>query len=311
MKTKNISILLFILLVSGVVLLASTQVMAGPGCACGPGELGCIMIDNDYALRISPDVNGQWPILCDPTNPGVDYCKLDDQTEEYLDWRWEVCTTVNNCKKNAPLTWGYFIHRIQTGVVPHIIASDPTGAKLVLPGDPNSCPLATADANHVLWKLNPSVNCQSALGTVRFSMYTTTSLAKGVCNFSAATLKNYCDGDFMWGPVVEAESFAGGLDISTADGSSTLVALDRCSYEPEEVIFDDGAPASDGNNAWICFGAPADYDGDNDPETGTVCYEINNAGLRETGCNFRIPRLYLHGDKTFWKGEQPPADWTK
>jgi hypothetical protein len=301
MKTKYISILLFILVVAGVALLGSTQVMATCDCD-NPVDNSCINIDG-YVVRISPE-NGEWPIECDfsdgaPTLPADrDYCLLEGP-EHYLDWRWEACTgSSTNCKK-VP-TWGYFIMRIEDGISPKILGSYPPGAQLVLPGDPNSCDITTADESHVLWKLNPSVTCEKAkVGDgVKFSMYTEVGLFTGICNISAATLKNYCLGDPLQGPsttgVIPAEETRNFCYAPGYPNGRIEVTFNRCTGEPETVKIDTNqvfpSPA-----ATICEGEPDDW-------TSDKCHALTSCGSGAGGCYICTdPPIYVHGEKAYFK----------
>jgi len=299
MKAKNISIFLIILLFTGTGLLGFTQAMAA--CYdCDPDDNSCIRI-GDYVVRSSPR-GGEWPIVCDGddlTNPGIDgYCKLTGQTQPYLDWRWQVCLPENtNCKsKNveAP-TWSYFLHMINLAIVPKILGSDPSGARLILPGDPNNCDLTVADEDSVIWKLNPAVTCEKTKveGGVKFSMYTQLGVLTGICNMSAALYQSTCKGDYLVGPdadgtlpVEEIRSFCYSPDWPNG---AIEVLIDRCSGEPTSVIIK-GTPASESTTAQFCKDAE-----------GTDCHPLQACGAGIGGCYICIDNpIYIYGDTVYY-----------
>jgi len=304
MKTKNILILLFILLFTGVALLASTQAIAQTApCECDdPTDNSCIKI-GDYVVRISPHpFTGEWPIVCDPGTQGDDYCKLDGATEQYLDFRWEACLPTNaNCKDkklDAP-TWSYFLQMIDLEITPKILGSYPEGARLILPGDPNNCDLTVADEDTVIWKLNPSVTCEKAkvAGGVRFSMYTQLGVLTSICNMSAATFQSTCKGDYLLGPdndgtlpVEEHRSYCYSSDYQNGQVGRIQVTYDRCSGDPVTVSIN--------NNTDV--GPRPTYFCEKGEGTYTDCHQISACGSGVGGCYLCMdPPVYIHGENVY------------
>ena len=299
MKAKNISIFLIILLFTGTGLLGFSQAVEGCDNCDNPVDNSCIKI-GDYVVSPSPR-GGEWPIVCDEddlTIPGQEgACKLAGQTEPYLDWRWQVCLPGNtNCKsKNteAP-TWSYFLQVIDLAIVPKILGSDPTGARLILPGDPNNCGLTVADEDSVIWKLNPAVTCEkaSADGGVQFSMYTQLGVLTSICNMSAALYQGSCDGNYLVGPdadgtlpVEEERDFC---YSSTWGGPTIHVTIDRCSGEPTYVGIK-GVQATPSITAQIC------RDGADD------CHPLQACGAGVGGCYICTDNpIYIYGDTVYY-----------
>lgn len=221
MKPKNIPVLLFILIFTGVILLGSTQVRA----TCG--DCSQTDIDNNecirafgYAIRIYPETN-VWPI---------------PQADGTLQFRYQACPyDLAACKRK---TWNFFVQDMTSctgGVVDYIVDTDPPGAQLLLPGNTvPKCTWFTASPGHNLMKLNPSLTCKSGAEVV-FSFYAEPGTPTSFCNYSVVTTKSGCEGGHLLGPgcgvagFVEERTFFCGED-------AIIVQFDECSGEPTDVL---------------------------------------------------------------------------
>jgi hypothetical protein len=193
MKSKNISILLFILVFAGVALLGYTQVWAQ--CSTSPAEnaicLGdgyCSALENQLNFCISLgdpsnpcyvvealDCNGEWP--CVETIGG----------DQYKAFRYRATA---NAPCNCP-TWSYTVTQYQvcagSNSVDYVMGSAPSGASLfkckvakcgdINPNaecffeDSNEDGEVTCNEDFQNWKLNPTLNCSTG-GSIDFTVYT-------------------------------------------------------------------------------------------------------------------------------------------
>jgi hypothetical protein len=186
MKTKNISILLFLLVFAGIILLGYSQVQAelnlGDGiCSELENQLNfCISIgpdpDNPCYVIEALDCDGAWP--CSETIAGV----------EYAAFRYRATA---NAPCNCP-TWSYSVTQYQicdgSTSVDYVMDSSPSGASLfrckvskcddINPDaacffdnveDTSAAILCDEDFQN--WKLNPTLNCSEG-GSIDFVVYT-------------------------------------------------------------------------------------------------------------------------------------------
>jgi hypothetical protein len=312
MQTRIISVLLFMLVCTAIVLSGYTQVWAycdgvGPNeidltdCCCTLAEKAeqlCIEIYNgdsqvDYVVQVFPDdftpvpsPTYTWPI----SNNGN------------LTFQYRACVPEGTDCKGVP-TWNYFVQRQQSCVAPHLVSTIPPGAQLLIPGQSvPKCPTFTASTGEHLLKLNPSLNCgydnNGVPNEVVFSFTFTDDVQTCYCNYSVVTTKRGCEGGFLQGPCCEqGHSITSATTESTA--GTTTVELDRCGSGP--VVDDQGARVFiDGVRAtacklWMCFGGTLPFDPETWEDDGWTCFRTQHLGLDGVGCDIDGSRYYGYG----------------
>lgn len=232
MQTKNISLLLFILIFTGVALLGSIQVWAqiqinvtDDNCSAKEIDKNLCIEAFGYVVQVYVDSDtgnptSTWPIVGDG---GV------------LEFRYRG--SVNNASECKGHTWNYFIQDMTacTGdTVDYIVDTDPPGAQLLLPGNTvPKCPDVTAAPGHNLLKLNPSLNC-AAGNEVVFSFFAAQGTPTSLCNYSVVVTKKGCAGDYLLGPGCGIAGYTGQRTFFCGE-DEIIVDFDQCSGEPTNV----------------------------------------------------------------------------
>jgi hypothetical protein len=295
MRIKNKSIILFILVFIGVALLGSNQVWAQidvTDCSCSIDEINQQMCIEAFGyviqVYVDPDTedpvgDGAWPI---------------DNGDGTLTFQYRACVPPGTDCKGVP-TWNYFVQRQSACVAPYLVASDPPGAQLLIPGQTvPKCPSFKAGPTQHLLKINPSLNCGDG-NEVVFSFTYTADVQTSFCNYSVVTTKSGCEGGFLQGPGcgdIPAQTYSS----FESQGGTVDVMLDRCGQGPlEDGVTIDGATATKGK-AWICTGGnPLDIGGKN-PADDAKCHINKKAGLQSQGCVIDCnPRTYLYGGDSY------------
>lgn len=282
MKTRNISIFLFILIFSGVALLGYTQAGAQCPAACTPGQISA----NDcidpygYAIHVKalPD---SAPVFC-PDYPG----------ELCYAYRYEACSPHIDCPSKPKSlqipTWNYFVFELDERLIPIFGGSIPSGAKLVLSGNAigPKCTNVVAPSGKYLLKLNPSMNCQD------------TSIEPIVIFFKArlpvspvrawVVTASDCEDDNM----IKAPSCVN-YEVDpdrTFCGGRIEVTYDECSAEATSVTID-GCTALADTEAYLCL----------DEAGGLNCNPLQTCGSGQGGCYVCTdPPVYIDGGVAYF-----------
>lgn len=281
MKLKHISILLFIMVISGIALLGHSQVWAANCTVCTPDELSdgtCTMIEG-YAVRFQSTSQE----AC-PDYPGESCTKF-----EYV-----ACSPHTDCA-DVP-TWNYYVTQITAAVALKLGGTEPPGAKQYLPGDKfsNKCPDTTADDGFRFLKMNPSLNCGYG-NSVTFSIFIRDCAAVALDRVILAS-KFGCSESSLNGPgcvnyeVTPVESLCSDRLVVTRDeccGTVTDVSIDGCTAQTKQ--------------AYKCKGNPADHYYDTD-WIEQNCAPILSAGSGAgEGCWVcSDPPIFLNGVNTYF-----------
>ena len=245
MKTKNISILLFILVFAGVALLGATQVWADdalctqtekdtlPAPSCFEADVnGDLVID--YVVKIYVDeetaaiLGSTWPIVEDGTNN--------------LIWRYKATvhggiTNRTECGKET--TWNYFLLSVTNHS--YVIGSSPPGAQIAVPKDLEKCGGTLAvPLNREAEKWNPSLNCGFAKdgtpNSVVFSLTTSPGIPIDACGTGWIVTNKNCTGDSIAAPDAAIPVQTNATYDNCGPSNSVEVTFNQCTGIVESVL---------------------------------------------------------------------------
>ncbi|MBE9572832.1 MAG: hypothetical protein IMF11_19585 [Proteobacteria bacterium] len=298
MKSKNISILLFILVFAGVALLGHTQVWAeinlGDGiCSDQERTLNLCCQDCEYVIEVLLCDDGSWPCVT---------------PEGYKEFRYQAFAP-QGCDCD---TWNYTVTQLQIcddEVAPdeYIVGSIPSGASLSIPNcKVSKCDVAVephpewgaCNEGYQAWKLNPTLNCSEG-GYIQFSIIVKADAGVSCGNPTWIRTKSGCtEGCLLRGPGCE--------DLPTDVGSFQIeswgIIRDPCTGEPVEIT--SGGEQVEAVIGWLCDDGcnPIEkgmWDETENP-TGCKCYKATNIGPFSTGCLFKCnPDRYGYGGSLY------------
>jgi hypothetical protein len=305
MRIKHISILLFILAFAGVALVGATQAWAQcpPGinlndCCCSADEEAANLCFNafGYVVQVHADwTNASNPNIMDPGETSWEW-PIQNLGDGTLNWQYKGCVAdVSECSSQ---TWNYFVMEMHECAAANMTDTIPPGAQLLLPGDyVRKCTTFTAAPDHVLVKLNPSLNCGEG-NEVIFSFFTTTDVPRGL-NRSVVTYKRGCAPiepfvEIM-GPTFTAAPYVESVEMCAGE---IVVTRDVCTGAPECVEINE-KQAIPCQSIIVCFG-----DDPGSPGASYDCIDLRGegeeAGPASTGCALDCdPFVYGYGEN-YW-----------
>jgi hypothetical protein len=285
MQTKNISFVLFCLIVAGIVLVSNTKAQTGinlgdGSCSAEESNLNYCIEAWEYVIEAIPCDNGNWPCLVEGSNlmafkyRATAPAGCTSPTWSYTISQWEICD--------------------EASAVDYIIDTDPDGSALTLPNEKVSkCPEIVNDDSHELWKLNPTLSCSSEKQTLDFTIYAAAEVGLSCGNPTWVRTRDGCDGALLRGPgcsnipVIETtRSFNNG---------AVVVQYDICTGQPVDVTFSSGP--TDVGKAWVCAGNNPFESENTDGCTGRV-----NAGPDSSGCVIEGSQYFLNGYTAYTRG---------
>ena len=284
MRTRNISFMLFILIVAGVVLLNFTKVRAEDGINLGDGicsteeaKQNFCIIAGSYVIEALLCDNGNWP------------CSVEGSDLKAFKYR---ATSPAGC---TDPTWSYTITqwKICSGTsVDYIVDTDPSGSALTLPTDKVSkCPEIGYEEGYELFKLNPTLICSDEKQSLDFIIYAAGDSGLSCGNETWVRTRDGCEGGMLRGPGCST-----GASMETTrvfENGDTTVNYDICSGAPTSVSFA-GGDTTDEGIAWIC--------GNNNPIDSNEtdgCTGVVNAGPDSSGCLIQGSSTYLYGGSAY------------
>jgi len=283
MKTKKISILYIIALLVGVIFLGHSQARAeinlGDGiCSDEEASLNLCISAWDYVIEVLPDEHGNWPFL------------TSDGTQKAF--RYIATVHPENC--DSP-TWSYTVTQLgycgEESAVDYVTGSYPDGSALFIPQSKVSkCPDLPTEDDVQLWKLNPTLNCNSNPPHTEFTIYASIESGLSCGNYTVIRTSQGCEGGLLRGPGCNNP---GTIETTRIFNNGELtVNFDICSGEPSNVTFSGGETVK--SIAWICVNG-------NPQETGNFdgCVRAHNAGPRSSGCYIIGSQTYLYGGTAY------------
>jgi len=282
MRTKNISFVLFFLIIAGVVLLnyskARAEINLGDGiCSPQEAELNFCISSGGYVIEVLLCDDGNWPCLAE--NATVTAFKYratapagcTDPTWSYTVTQWEICNGDS---------------------VDYILDTSPPGSALTLPNDKVSkCPEITNDNDHELFKLNPTLNCSDVTQTLDFIIYADHDAGLSCGNLTWVRTRDGCGGSSGEDQLLRGPGCNTGAPIETTrifGNGTTKVNYDICTGIPTSVDFVSGQ--TDEGRAWICVENNPSISGNTVGCSGRV-----NAGPDSSGCLIEGSTTYLYG----------------
>ena len=318
MKTKYISILLFILAFAVVAFLGASQVWAVIDVTnriCDPDEKSatpapyCFDADVnsdgtlDYVVHIyvsddypAPDMNGSTATTTDddwPINHGTS-----------LEWRYRA--TIHADIENkfdcvGGTGWNYFL--LSVSDFSFIIDSDPPGARIAVDRDLAKCGgnLALA-VDHVAAKWNPELNCGFAKdntpNSVVFSIFTSPGVPIDACGNAFIVTNQACTGDSIAAP--GTSTTVRDATFENCAGYEIFADFNSCTGALDSVICNE-VPLDRDENVNLCF----DYDPLN-PGEDPECYQNLNIGPRTGGAAIctAAGAVFVYGEY-MWRCPRP------
>jgi hypothetical protein len=297
MKTKNISILLFILAFVGVAMFAYTEVGAAcPGDSWGPsptynclGDGVCETAEANsnlciesypYTIELLPDPSGAWWTV---VYPGDDSNCTDPNGCKR--WMYRGCIPPMNCKGvNA---WSHLTMVLElcgeSTIDAYIVNTDPSPQIFGGPGnDENSCNIVVEDDEEFL-KFEPTLKCNRNGKCVDFAVYATMDSSIDCSAFMGPKYGQSCGGGNIVAPG------CGGGDLGLFETTriigfnDAILTYDICTRDIQTVTFP-GEPDAVEGKAWICWdGNPFDSNA-----TTADCHEQINSGPQYVGCYIQL-----------------------